>query len=263
MPDVTVPAEFIGFANTLAEAARAVIVRYFRTGFDVIAKADDSPVTIADREAEAAIRALIEAHYPDHGIFGEEYGQVRTDARYVWVLDPIDGTRAFISGLPTFGTLIALADRGQPVLGVLDQPILKERWLGALGHGTTFNGTPVRARDCGGLRHASLYTTSPDLFNTEARREAFYRLHGHVAMPRYGGDCYSTGLIASGCVDLHVECGLQPYDYMALAPIIRAAGGLATTWSGAPLSLTSGDTFLGAASQSVHAPAVELLAAAC
>lgn len=262
MPDVMVPEEFIGFANELADAARAVVARYFRTPYDVIAKQDESPVTVADREAESVIRALIEERYPDHGIFGEEHGQVRMDARYVWVLDPIDGTRAFIAGMPVFGTLIALADRGVPVLGVLDQPILKERWLGALGHGTTFNGKPVRTRDCGGLDSARLYTTAPDLFNTEARRAAFYRLYDQVELPRYGGDCYSTGLIASGCVDLHVECGLKPYDYMALAPIIRAAGGLATTWSGAPLTLTSGDTFLGAAAESVHAPAVEFLSGA-
>lgn len=262
MVDVNVPAEFIDFANTLADASRAVIRRHFRTGYDVISKQDASPVTIADREAEAAIRALIEAHFPDHGIFGEEYGKVRSDARYVWVLDPIDGTRAFIAGMPVFGTLIALADRGVPVLGVLDQPILQERWLGALGHGTTFNGAPTRARDCGGLDRASLYTTGPDLFNTAARREAYYRLHETVGQPRFGGDCYATGLIASGCVDLHVECGLQPYDYMALAPIIRAAGGLATTWAGKPLTLTSGDTFLGAASESVHTPSVHLLGGA-
>lgn len=259
MPDTTVPSEFIDFANRLADAARDVVARHFRTPFDVIAKQDESPVTIADREAESAIRALIEQHYPDHGIFGEEHGQVRLDARYVWVLDPIDGTRAFIAGMPVFGTLIALADQGVPVLGVLDQPILKERWLGALGHGTTFNGCPVRTRDCGGLDRARLYTTGPDLFNSEARRKAFYQLYDRVDMPRYGGDCYSTGLIASGCVDLHVECGLKPYDYMALAPIIRAAGGTATTWSGEPLTLTSGDTFLGAASKSVHDPAVRLL----
>lgn len=257
----TVPSEFIGFAEELADAARTVVARYFRTGFDVIAKQDESPVTIADREAESAIRALIEDRYPDHGIFGEEHGKARLDARYVWVLDPIDGTRAFIAGLPTFGTLIALADRGVPVLGVLDQPILKERWIGALGHGTTFNGSPVRTRDCGGLNKASLYTTGPDLFNTDARRDAFYRLHEAVQLPRFGGDCYSTGLIASGCVDLHVECGHQPYDYMALAPIIQAAGGIATTWAGHALTLTSGDTFLGAASESVHAPAKAFLAA--
>lgn len=257
-----VPAEFLAFADTLADAARAVVTRYFRTSYDVLSKQDDSPVTIADREAEAAVRALIEARYPAHGIFGEEYGIVRPDARYVWVLDPIDGTRAFIAGMPVFGTLIALADRGVPVLGVLDQPILKERWLGALGRGTTFNGKPTRTRDCGGLDRASLYTTGPDLFNTDARRQAYYRLHGEVSQPRFGGDCYATGLIASGCVDLHVECGLQPYDYMALVPIIQAAGGIATTWAGHPLTLTSGDTFLGAASGSVHAPAVGLLGGA-
>jgi len=251
--------ELIDFADTLADAARTVISGYFRTPFDVIEKADESPVTVADREAEAAIRALIEEHFPDHGIYGEEFENVRLDSRYVWVLDPIDGTRAFVTGLPIFGTLIALADNGVPVLGVLDQPILKERWVGALGHGTRYNGMPVSTRDCGGLERASLYSTTPDMYETPARRSAFGSLYEAVKERRYGGDCYSTGLVASGYIDLHVECGLKPFDYMALAPIIQAAGGIATTWSGEPLTLESGDTFVGAASRPVHEAAVALL----
>ena len=251
--------ELIEFAGTLADAARAVISGYFRTPFEIIEKSDESPVTVADREAEAAIRALIEQHYPEHGIYGEEFENVRLDSRYVWVLDPIDGTRAFVTGLPIFGTLIALADKGVPVLGVLDQPILKERWVGAIGVGTTYNGTPVSTRDCGGLDKASLYSTTPDLYDTPARQAAFGALYEAVKERRYGGDCYSTGLVASGFIDLHVECGLKPFDYMALAPIIEAAGGIATTWSGEPLTLESGDTFIGAASRSVHAETVALL----
>ncbi len=254
--------DLIRFADILADAARSVIAGYFRKPFEVIEKADESPVTVADREAEAAIRALIEEHYPDHGIYGEEFENVRLDSRYVWVLDPIDGTRAFVTGLPIFGTLIALADNGAPVLGVLDQPILKERWVGATGVGTTYNGTPVSTRDCGGLDRASLYSTTPDLYDTPAREAAFGALYNSVKERRYGGDCYSTGLVASGFIDLHVECGLKPFDYMALAPIIEAAGGIATTWSGEPLSLDSGDTFIGAASRSVHEETVALLASA-
>lgn len=259
MTDNAVPADLIDFANTLADAAGAVISGYFRSPFDVIQKADESPVTIADREAEAAIRALIEEHYPDHGIYGEEYGQVRTDSRYVWVLDPIDGTRAFVTGMPIFGTLIGLADNGVPVLGVLDQPILKERWVGTVGHGTTYNGHPVSVRDCGDLDAASLYMTSPDQLDTPERESAFGALYESVKERRFGGDCYSTGLLASGFIDLHVECGVQPYDYMALVPVIQAAGGIATTWSGEQLTISSGDTFIGAACESVHQAAVRHL----
>ena len=256
-PDV--PAEFAAFADTLADAARPIVSKYFRTAVDIIDKSDESPVTVADREAEAAIRALIEETYPDHGIFGEEYGTVREDSRYVWVLDPIDGTRAFITGLPIFGTLIALADNGVPVLGILDQPILKERWLGVLGRGTTYNGMPVTTRSRDRLADASMYFTTPEMLTTDGRTAAFQSLYDAVKEPRYGGDCYSSGLVASGFVDIHVDCELKPYDYMALAPIIQAAGGIASTWRGEPITMTSGDTFLGAGCGPVHRAAVDLL----
>ena len=144
----SVPAELVALAQRLADAARPIANRYFRTAVTVDDKTDASPVTIADREAETAMRALLTEHVPQHGVFGEEHGAVRTDADYVWVLDPIDGTKAFITGLPIFGTLIALLHRGKPVLGVIDQPILKERWLGVAGERSTFNGQPIQVRAC-------------------------------------------------------------------------------------------------------------------
>jgi inositol-phosphate phosphatase/L-galactose 1-phosphate phosphatase/histidinol-phosphatase len=169
------PEEFIEFANALADAARPVIRRHFRTPIAVDTKSDESPVTIADRDAETAMRSLIAATYPDHGIFGEEHGRSNSDAQYTWVLDPIDGTKAFITGRPIFGTLVALVRDGIPILGVIDQAILDERWVGATGHATTFNDAVVETRRCSSLAKAIVNTTSPDMFNA-AEKSAFAAL---------------------------------------------------------------------------------------
>jgi len=229
---------YLALANKLADAAAAVIRPYFRKNVAVDDKADQSPVTIADREAEAVMRRLIGETFPDHGIFGEEHGQERTDAEYVWVLDPIDGTKSFISGMPVFGTLIALAHRGRPILGIIDQPISGERWVGAQGHPSTLNGTRITTRACGDLAQATLFSTSPDLFPGE-KLTAFDRLRTSVKLTRYGADCYAYGLLSAGFIDLVVEDSLKPYDYCALAAIIEGAGGVATDWDGRPLGLDS------------------------
>lgn len=257
MPDC--PQNLIDFAGTLADAAGAVIRPYFRTPIAVEDKPDDSPVTIADREAEAAIRSRIAEQFPGHGIVGEEHGSERADARYVWVIDPIDGTKSFISGLPLFGTLIALLEEGRPILGVIDQPVLRERWLGARGRETTLNGTPIQTRSCATLDRAALFTTTPDMFAGEHARR-FERLRAKVRLSRYGGDCYAAGLLASGFVDLHVEGSMQPYDYLALAPVVEGAGGAMTDWSGAPLSLHSDGYTLAAGDPVLHAAAMDILA---
>ena len=228
----------LAFADRLADAAGAVARRYFRRRIAVDDKDDASPVTIADREAEAAMRALIEERFPDHGIFGEEHGRVRADADYVWVLDPIDGTKSFICGAPLFGTLIALTWRGHPVLGVIDQPIARERWVGAEGQSSTFNGAAARTRRRAELREATLFCTTPDMF-AGADAEAFQRLKTAVKLTRYGMDCYAYGLLASGFVDLVVESGLKPYDYCALVPVIAGAGGVMTDWQGGELGIGS------------------------
>jgi len=233
-----VEAALIAFANELADAAGEIVRRYFRRGVAVDDKADMSPVTIADREAEAALRVLIERRFPDHGILGEEHGSVRTDAERVWVLDPIDGTKSFISGMPLFGTLIALVERGVPVLGVIDQPISRERWIGARCHKSTLNGAAISTRTCTALGSATLFATTPDMFRG-ADAEAFQRLKSAVKLARFGGDCYAYGLLAAGFVDLVVEASLKPYDYAALVPVIAGAGGSMTDWQGGPLGLTS------------------------
>jgi inositol-phosphate phosphatase/L-galactose 1-phosphate phosphatase/histidinol-phosphatase len=246
-------------AGRLADAAGAVIRPYFRSRLAVERKGDASPVTVADREAEAAMRRLIEAEAPDHGIFGEEYGRVRDDARHVWVLDPIDGTKSFISGIPLFGTLIALLEDGAPVLGIIDQPISGERWLGARGRPTTLNGQPVSTRACGELSEASLFATSPDMF-AGRDADAFRALAARVRLVRHGADCYAAGLLAGGFIDLVVEASLKPYDYCALVPVIEGAGGIATDWSGAPLGLASDGRVVYAGDRRCHAAALAVIA---
>ncbi len=231
--------EFEALAPRLADRAGEVQRRYFRTPVAVETKADESPVTVADREAEAAMRELIRASFPDHGILGEEHGGDRLDAEFVWVLDPIDGTKAFITGRPLFGTLVALAHVGRPVLGVIDQSILRERWLGLAGVPTTWNGRPSRARPCADIADAVLLTTSPDTFAPGPERDGFGRVRDRVRLPLYGGDCYAYGQVALGFADLVVEVGLQAYDFMALAPVLEGAGGQLTDWEGRPVGLAS------------------------
>jgi len=230
----------IALAERLADAAGAVIRPHFRTAFAVEDKGDASPVTIADREAEAAMRRIIEAEYPRDGIIGEEYGTKDGATGRTWVLDPIDGTTSFVAGRPIFGTLIALVEDGWPVLGVIDQPVGRERWVGAVGRATTFNGTEVTARGCSALEQAVLATTSPNLFDDdEAVR--FLAVASKVARRRivYGGDCYNYGLVASGHVDLVVEAGLKLHDFAALVPVVEGAGGTMCDWSGDPLNADS------------------------
>lgn len=230
-------------AERLADAAGAAIRPYFRTRFDVEVKPDASPVTQADRAAEAAMRRLIEAECPRDGIIGEEYGDKPSSTGRTWVLDPIDGTRSFIAGRPIFGTMIALVEEGWPMLGVIDQPIARERWIGAAGTSTTFNGVPVQARRCRDLRGAALATTSPHLFD-EDEATRFMRLVSAVSSnPRqglvYGGDCYNYGLLALGHLDLVVEAGLKLYDFAALVPVVEGAGGMMCDWAGEPLNIDS------------------------
>ncbi len=255
----SVPAELVALAHSLADAARPIAAHYFRTPVTVDDKSDLSPVTIADREAETAMRVLLNRHVPGHGIFGEEHGAERTDAEYVWVLDPIDGTKAFITGLPIFGTLIALLHRGVPVLGIIDQPISKERWLGAVGRPSTLNDQPIKVRACDDLAKAYMYSTAPLMFRGQlAKRHA--TLVEQVKLFRWGGDCYAYGLLAAGHVDLVVERELKLYDFAALVPVIKGAGGLITDWQGRDLDMHSDGSVLAAGDAALHRAAQAVLA---
>jgi histidinol phosphatase-like enzyme (inositol monophosphatase family) len=231
-----VQAAHIQLAHELADAAGAVIRPYYRSSLQADQKADLSPVTVADRAAEQAMRDLISARFPDHGIHGEEGGADRADRPYCWVLDPIDGTRAFITGRPLFGTLIGLLHEGRPVLGVIDQPITGERWLGVAGAPTQFRGASIRAgaRRCPVLAGAELSATSPDMFG--AARAQFDRLAARVRRVTWGGDCYAYGLLALGHIDVIAERDLKIWDWAALVPVVEGAGGRMTDWQGRPLT---------------------------
>ena len=229
----------IQLAHRLADAAGSAIRPHFRNLAAVEIKDDLSPVTEADRAAEGAMRRLIEAEFPRDGIIGEEYGVKPGSTGRDWVLDPIDGTRSFTAGRALFGTLIALVQDGWPVLGVIDQPIARERWVGAVGRPTLFNGALARTRPCRQLGGALLATTSPHLFD-EGEGERYLRLVKTVSGlsrqgPMYGGDCYNYALLASGHVDLVVEAGLKLYDFAALVPVVEGAGGTMCDWLGQPL----------------------------
>ena len=250
---------YLAFAHELADAAGEVLRRYFRSPIKVEDKADQSPVTVADRETEQALRRLIERRYPDHGIEGEEFPDRNPGASLVWSLDPIDGTKAFITGRPLFGTLISLVQDGRPLLGVIDQCILGERWVGALGRPSTLNGREIRVRPVDRLEDAVLSTTSPLLFEPE-ERQRYDRVEQAVKLAMFGGDCYAYGLLALGFTDLIVEAGLDGHDFLAIVPVIEGAGGIMTDWQGAPLGRASDGRVLAAGDRRVHQAALALLA---
>jgi myo-inositol-1(or 4)-monophosphatase len=224
------------FLDRLADAAAKAIMPHFRASTEVSNKASAhfDPVTAADRDAEAAMRQLIAATWPEHGIVGEEYGPERADARFVWVLDPIDGTRSFITGLPVWGTLIGLLEDGRPRLGMMAQPFTGERFAGD-GSRAWYTGPggakPIMTRAAASLAEAALFTTSPYLFSA-AEGEAYRRIEKSVRLARYGCDCYAYCMVAAGQADLVIEAGLQPYDIVALIPIVEGAGGRLTAWDG-------------------------------
>jgi histidinol phosphatase-like enzyme (inositol monophosphatase family) len=245
-------------AARLADAAGAAIRPFFRKRFAMEAKADLSPVTEADRAAEAAMRAILATERPDDGVIGEEYGRDRADAERVWVLDPIDGTRSFVAGRPIFGTLVALIEAGVPKLGIIDQPIAGERWVGAAGRTTTLNGAIVTTRSCATLAKAHLATTGPGYF-TPASWEAFERVRLAARDTLWGGDCYNYGLLAAGHLDLVVEDGLKLYDFAALVPIVEGAGGMMRDWRGNPLTMASDGRVIAAGDPSLIDAAVAAL----
>ncbi|KAL6517326.1 Bifunctional phosphatase IMPL2, chloroplastic [Orobanche minor] len=266
---------FADAGNKLADAAGDVIRQYFRKSFDILDKEDSSPVTIADRVAEESMVKIIQEHFPSHAIvnmiegtwrvydlyaclyknvYGEENGWMCKEdfADFVWVLDPIDGTKSFITGKPLFGTLIALLHKGKPILGIIDQPILRERWIGIIGRRTALNGQEIAVRSCSQISKAYLYTTSPHLFSGGAK-VAFARVRSKVKVPLYGCDCYAYALLASGYVDLVIESGLKPYDFLSLIPVIEGAGGVITDWKGHQLHWE--------ASSKAHATSFNVIAA--
>ena len=242
----------VALAERLADAAAAEIRLRFRQEYDVATKADITPVTEADRAAEQAVRQMLASERPQDGIAGEEFGVASGSSGLTWVIDPIDGTKAFMSGRPTFATLLALLDRdGRPVLGIIDQPIVRDRWLGVAGRPTTLNGRSIQARSGIALGSALFSTTAPDLF-PGADVAVYQDLATAAAIRTYGGDGYAYGLLAAGWIDIVLESGLKLHDFAALAPVIEGAGGVITDWRGQRLGATSDGRVLACGCPDLH-----------
>jgi inositol-phosphate phosphatase/L-galactose 1-phosphate phosphatase/histidinol-phosphatase len=246
-------------AVELGDAARALVRPRFRTRVSISEKADGTPVTEVDMAVEARLRERIRARFPEHGIIGEEGGDQRREAEWVWVLDPIDGTQSFILGKPTFATLIGLMYRGVPVLGIIEHPALGDRWVGAACSRTTFNGAPAQVRGCETVAAAALSTTGPNWF-AEDELAAFDRVRRAAKVQHWGADCHSFGLLASGFIDLVIESSHRLHDFCALVPVISGAGGVMTDWAGRALGADSGPRVIAAGDRRAHAEALGLLA---
>lgn len=265
--------DFAKFVEHLADVSGEAIMPFFRTSIAADDKAHGGafdPVTEADRAAEIAMRRLIQTTFPAHGIVGEEFGAIGEDAEYVWVLDPIDGTKSFISGFPTWGTLVGLTHHGRPCYGLMSQPFTRERFFGdgrvahwrgpARGAAAkdAFDTRKLTVRACQHLAQATLMTTSPLLLEADLR-EKFHRVENDVRLSRYGGDCYAYCALAAGHVDLVIETSLQPYDIVALIPIIEGAGGVVTTWDGGDAA--QGGAIVAAGDPRLHETALKILSA--
>ena len=264
---MSVDEKLIAFAHRLADASGAVIRPYFRQRIEVTHKPGVhafDPVTEADRGAERAIRAIIERERPQDAILGEEYGEKPaglTANKWRWVLDPVDGTRAFITGRHEWGSLIALEHDGVPVLGILDQPVLGERFLGVNGRSVLLEGerrTPLKVRECESLKDATLCATDPSAYMSQDEQAAFARVKAEARLTRYHGDCYIFAMLAMGFVDLIVEGAFRRWDVAALLPLVQGAGGIVTNWRGGPWR--DGEAILAAGDAALHAQAVKLLA---
>lgn len=249
-------ADALRFSGETANEASLVSLRHFREPLTVELKPDESPVTHVDREVEALVRRRINQAYPDHGIYGEEELPEKLDSPYVWVIDPIDGTKSFITGHPLFGGLMALLHEGEPCLGQIDMPATGERWSGVRGEPSMLNGNPCKTSECRDLADASVYTTDPFLFS-DGKQSVFNLLRKKARLIRFGGDCYNYAMLSSGLCDLVVETGLEPYDYLPVVQIVRGAGGVITDWQGKALGIDSTGDVLAAATPELHAQMLE------
>ncbi|UJF25177.1 histidinol-phosphatase [Suttonella sp. R2A3] len=247
-------ANILPFANQLCDQAATITRSYFRASIDVINKSDDSPVTIADRETEALLREHINERFPDHAIIGEEYG-ISGQSAWQWVIDPIDGTRSFISGFPTYATLLALLHDGAPVLSIIDMPILGERFIATREQPTTLNGAVIRCQQTHELAKAKLQSTDPDMF-TSVQWQKRQQLAKQVALNRFNGDGYLYAMLAAGWIDLVCEADLKPYDFLPLMLIVEQAGGVISDWQGKPLTLNSSGEVLASATGELHSAAL-------
>lgn len=254
--------EFLNFAHELADAARGVTLHYFRQPLDIENKSDSSPVTIADKAAEALLREYIDRRYPDHGIIGEEQGTKNTNSAYEWIIDPIDGTRSFISGYPLYGTLICLLKNGEPIVSVIDMPAQDERFFATANSATRFRqGQAEQSIHSGNqtmLDHAMLFSTDATMFSIAEDRQVA-ALREAVAMVRYNGDCYLYAMLAAGWIDMVLESDLKVYDFLPLMLVVQQAGGVISDWQGNPLNKNSHGQVLASANLALHRAALSLI----
>ncbi len=248
--------DLIQLAHFMADQSRDIIRRYFRQSFQAQTKPDHTPVTEADLAIETRLREILSDQRPDDGILGEEFEHIKSRSGLTWVIDPIDGTKSFTIGRPSFGTLIGLCEGETPVLGIIDQAITQERWIGVQGVQTSLNGKPVYVRDCPNLINARVGISVPDIIGLEAYR----KIKSNCYSIHYNGDCYFYGLLACGFMDAVIEDDLKPFDFIALAPVVKGAGGIITDWDGKQVTLTSGPRILASGDEKAHHTLMSLLA---
>ncbi len=253
-----IPQQLIKLANKCADASGKIIKKYFRKKIKINLKKDNTPFTKADIEAEKIIRELILKQEPNCGFVGEETGSINMNREYCWVVDPLDGTKSFITGKPSFGTLIGLLKNNKPVLGILNQPILNERWVGIAGVETKYNNKKVRVRKCKRIEGAKMYATSPMMF--QGRNKKIYKnVRAKIGECLFGADCYSHGLMSLGFVDVILEANLKPWDYIASASIISGAGGKITDWNDNDLNLQSDGRILATGDSNIHKQIIKII----
>lgn len=255
MPEL---AQFLTFAHELADEARRIVLQSLALAQNFDTKSDSSPVTAVDQAVERALRERIMCRFPGHGILGEEYDPENLEADYVWVIDPIDGTKAFITGMPIYGTLISLTRNGFPVLGIIEHPVTAERWAGLEGQQSTYNGTPVQCRPCPQLADAIVSIGNPESLSGP-EEAAFKALRRQTKWGIYGGNCYVYGRLAMGRVDISLDGGLEAFDFCALDAVVRGAGGCMTDWNGQRLSLRSGPNVAAVGDPELHKRVIEVL----
>ena len=250
--------EYLNFANTLADAAGTISMEYFRTSLSIDNKSDESPVTIADQNTELKIRSMIEKEYPDHGILGEEFDSVNPEAEFIWVIDPIDGTRSYIAGHKDFGNLISLTQNKKPIIGIINCPAHNERWVGVKNHNTTINQQTAKTSGIEKIKDAYLFTSGL-YFDEPHLRNGVKKITEKVKYYRYGGDCYMYGMVASGLIDIVIEDTLKVHDYMALVNIIEGAGGEITDKFGNEITTDSKGSIIASANKKLHSELISLI----
>lgn len=250
--------ELINFSKHLADESEKLIKNYFRTSLNIESKEDKSPVTLADKEVELKIRDLINKKYPSHGILGEEFDSQNVDSEFLWVIDPIDGTRSFIAGHKDFGTLIALIHNGKPIIGIINCPMHNERWIGIIDKKTTMNDGVVKTSNTTSV-NKSYFCTSGLYLENEHFKKSCDKIIKQTKYYRLGGDCYMYGMIASGLIDIVLEDTLKIHDYMALIPVIEGAGGIVTDKYGQPITINSDGSILATANKALHNQIIDII----